>query len=214
MSDYAHADRRILKGEVDFLMMYATHDAFARHLEGLIGAIEHGMQAAASTSARWELFKHQLHVHHTVEDVSLWPPLRLAISEPDEVAVLDAMEAEHAEIDPQLARVDVALAAGDVAASAASIRDLVASLGAHMRHEENEALPLVERYLGRSGWAVFGSDMRKQHGMRGGAVFFPWLLDGAAPITSAKVLAMLPGGVRYLYRRVWEPRYRKSINRA
>jgi hypothetical protein len=38
----------------------------------------------------------QLHIHHTGEDTSLWPRLRAAVSSAGEVAVVDAMDAEHA----------------------------------------------------------------------------------------------------------------------
>jgi hemerythrin-like domain-containing protein len=192
--------------------MYVAHDAFARHLERLVSAIEQGSAATPGTSARWALFKKQLHIHHTAEDVSLWPRLRAAVSRSDELAVLDAMEHEHAQIDPQLERVDAAFATGGAADPAASVRDLIASLGAHMRHEENEALPLVETHLGPAGWAAFGRDIRKTQGLRGGAVYFPWLLDGAPEPTAAKVLGVLPPPVRFPYRRVWAPRYRRSVS--
>jgi hypothetical protein len=36
---------------------------------------------------------------------------------------------------------------------------LSAGLASHTRHEENEALPLVEQHLGRVGWAVFITHM-------------------------------------------------------
>jgi hypothetical protein len=88
----------------------------------------------------------------------------------------------------------------------------MSGLGAHMRHEENEALPLVETYLGPPGWAAFVGDIRKTQGVRGGATYFPWLLDGATEETSAVILKVLPPPVRFVYRRVWAPRYRKSMS--
>jgi hypothetical protein len=212
MIDNANADRHILNGEVDFSMMYLAHDAFSHHLGRLLSAIEQGNARTPGTSARWALFKKQLHIHHTAEDVSLWPRLRAVVSQPDEMAVLDAMEHEHAQIDPQLERVDAAFAAGSAADLAVNVRDLMAGLGAHMRHEENEALPLVETHLGPAGWAAFGRDIRKTQGLRGGAVYFPWLLDGAPETRSAEVLEVLPPPVRFLFRRVWAPRYRRSVS--
>jgi iron-sulfur cluster repair protein YtfE (RIC family) len=209
MIDNSHADRRVLDGQVDFTMMYASHDAFTRHLQRLVSAIEQDGAAAPGTSAQWELFKKQLHIHHTAEDVSLWPRLRAVAVAPDEVTVLDAMEMEHAQIDPQLERVDNALAGGVTAESAASLRELIAGLGAHMRHEENEALPLVERHVGPPGWTAFAKDIRKTQGLRGAAVYFPWLLDGADEATATKLLGMLPAPLRFLHRRVWAPKYRK-----
>jgi hypothetical protein len=37
-----------------------------------------------------------LQIHHTAEDTSPWPALRQKVTRPDHVAVIDAMEAEHA----------------------------------------------------------------------------------------------------------------------
>ena len=48
-----------------------------------------------------------------------------------------------------------------------SVQTLGESLGYHnMRHEENEALPLVETFLGPEGWAAFGRAIRKTQGLR------------------------------------------------
>lgn len=159
--------------------------------------------------ARWELFKKQLHIHHTAEDETLWPQLRAAVSAPEDIAVLDAMEREHAQLDPQLEQVDAALASGR--AAAATVDDLATGLGAHMRHEENEALPLIETHLGRPGWDAFTRGIRKTQGLRGAAVYLPWLLDGAPPSLQTEVLGMLPPPARVLCRRVWLRRYRQAM---
>jgi len=154
--------------------------------------------------AGWATFKNQLHVHHTAEDTLLWPPLRQKVTRPDETAVLDAMEAEHARIDPLLSQVDASLAAsGPVGA-------LAQTLAAHMKHEEDQALPLVEAHLGPDGWAAFRKATGKIQGLRGGAEFFPWMLDGASADTSKKVLGMLPPPARLLYWAVWRPRYART----
>jgi iron-sulfur cluster repair protein YtfE (RIC family) len=62
-----------------------------------------------SVAAGWDLFKRELHLHHTAEDEIIWPVLRprLAYSE-NALSVLDAMEEEHERIDPLLAAVDAA----------------------------------------------------------------------------------------------------------
>lgn len=150
-------ERRVLDGPVDFFMTYAAHDAFSRHL----GAIRSALADGKPVAARWEVLQHQLHVHHTAEDTALWPELYSALTSQDDRAVLDAMVVEHAEIDPLLERIDDAVATDDVPAAGAAVRDLSLSLGGHMRHEENEALPLVARLLRPSGWAAFGQSIRK-----------------------------------------------------
>jgi hypothetical protein len=200
-------DGRVLGGPVDFFMMYAAHDAFGRHLGWIGSALADGRPVAA----RWEMFQNQLHTHHVSEDAALWPGLSSAITTRDDRAVVDAMVAEHAEIDPLLERIDDAVAKGDAAAATTAVGQLAANLGAHMRHEENAALPLVATLLGASGWAAFTQSIRKTQGMRGAAQYLPWLLDGASAEVANRVLAMLPAPVRVLYRRVWLPRYRRAL---
>jgi non-ribosomal peptide synthetase component F len=47
--------------------------------------------------------------------------------------------------------------------------------------------------------------------LRAGAAYLPWVLDSAAPEMRAKVLDVLPLPARILCRRVWEPRYRRTV---
>jgi iron-sulfur cluster repair protein YtfE (RIC family) len=202
--------RRPLQGKVDFTLMYAVHDAFYRDLRCLTAAIEAGQTADLAVRTGWATFKNQLHVHHTAEDTSLWPPLRQKVTRPDETAVLDAMEAEHARIDPLLSEVDVSLAASGYAGLAENAAALAETLAAHMKHEEDQALPLVEAHLGPAGWAAFRKATGKIQGLRGGAEFFPWMLDSAPAETSKPVLNMLPPPARLLYRAVWRPRYART----
>jgi hypothetical protein len=210
----ALGDRIPLNGRVDFTMMYVAHDAFSRDLRRMASACDRGQAFAPATRAGWAMFTKQLHIHHTAEDTSLWPRLRERAVQPDEVATLDAMGKEHAQIDPQLERVEEALAATDAAGVADGVHALSESLSAHMRHEENKALPLVETYLGRAGWAAFGREIRKTQGLRAGAEYIPWVLDEASAGTQAKVLGLLPPPVRLLYRRVWAPRYHRAARWA
>jgi iron-sulfur cluster repair protein YtfE (RIC family) len=202
--------RRPVQGKVDFTLMYAVHDAFHRDLRYLTAAVEAGQTADPVVRAGWATFKNQLHVHHTAEDTSLWPPLRQKVTRPDQMAVLDAMEAEHARIDPLLALVDTSLAASGRAGMADNATALAGTLAAHMKHEEDQALPLVEGYLGPAGWAAFRKATGKIQGLRGGAEFFPWMLDGASADTSKRVLSTLPPPARLLYRTVWRPRYART----
>ena len=209
-------------GGVDFSFMYAAHDAFTRDLARLAAAAGRG--AEPSVRAGWATFSRQLSVHHTAEDTVLWPALRAKVTRAAEIAVLDDMAAEHAQIDPLLAQVDRALT--DAAATAegadgtgggdggdaltASADELRRLLSSHLRHEENEALPLVATYLGAKGWAAFGRSVAKTHGFSGVAEFFPWMLDGADPATRQQLLALLPPPARLVYRTLWAPRYARA----
>lgn len=203
-------DRRPVDGEIDFTMMYAAHDAFGRDLNHLVqAASEAGWQPA--DRRRWSIFVHQLHVHHHAEDVSLWPAVRATGADPQAVATLDAMEAEHGYLEPAQRAVEQAIATGDRAAQVRALEAMQRGLAGHMRHEENAALPLVATRLGPAGWRAFTGTFRETQGLRGAATYFPWLLEDAPRDVAARVLHVLPPPVRLVYRAVWAPRYRRSL---
>jgi hypothetical protein len=197
-------------GKVDFTFMYAAHDAFSRDLRRLAAVAGSGRIADPAVRTGWATFKKQLHIHHTAEDRWLWPALRDKVTRPDEVSVLDAMEAEHLGIDPLLSRVDASLTATGLAGLTENAGALASALAAHMEHEEDHALPLVEQHLGPEGWAAFGKAAGKSGGLRGAAELFPWILDGAPADTSTRLLGMLPPPARLLYRALWRPGYART----
>jgi iron-sulfur cluster repair protein YtfE (RIC family) len=210
MTTNNNTGRARLKGKVDFTIMLISHDAFERDLRRLVALVEGGHTGDGAPRTGWETFKHQLHIHHSTEDTAIWPALRTKLTRRDDVAVLDAMESEHAGIDPLLSRVDASFAGGDQVALADSVDALRAALVAHIEHEENDALPLVETFLGLEGWDAFVRQMRKTNGLRGGAEFFPWMLDDTPADTRKQVLGLLPPPARLLYRAVWRPGYART----
>ena len=94
------------------------------------------------TAAGWQMFTSYLTIHHTAEDDLLWPPMRAALADDsDGVALLDAMEAEHAAIDPLLAAIDAALADRESGPHRlGELTDALAvALRRHLDHEEARA---------------------------------------------------------------------------
>ncbi len=182
-------------------MMYALHDALRRELDRVARLTEtpDGLLKATVT---WDLFTTYLHIHHTSEDDALWPALRKVVPETD-LALLDAMEAEHAVIDPALAAVESS-AAGDLAENVAVLRD---RLTAHLRHEERETLPLIAATLPQEEWARFGALHRQRVGGDTGR-YLPWMLDSAADDLADRVLSSLPDSMKAAYRDEWLPAYR------
>jgi hypothetical protein len=194
---------------IDFTPMYASHDAFRRDLERLAAAVADGRADTGSVRAGWENFKHQLHVHHTAEDSDLWPRVRARIAgRPRDLRLLDDMEAEHARIDPLLDAVDAALA--DRAPELPDlVRALLATLDDHLKHEEDGALPLMGEVLTDADWGAFTGRMRETQGLRGAAVFVPWLVDGVSGEERDRFLGAFPPPVRVLNRLFWEGSYRR-----
>ena len=130
---------------IDFTMMYVTHDAFRRDLGRFTTASAAGTPHAPGVRPGWENFKAQLLLHHSVEDTHLWPRVRRAAAgRPAGLALLDEMEAEHAQIDPLLAVVEGALV-GSVSNLAANVAELASALEWHLKHEEDAALPSSSR---------------------------------------------------------------------
>jgi hypothetical protein len=194
---------------IDFTMMYATHHAFRRDLDRFIAAAESDTDGTSQVRAGWRNFKTQLLLHHSVEDTHLWPRLRLAVTNrPSDLTLVDEMEAEHAKLDPLLEAVDAALddRLGTLGVVAMKVK---ATLGDHLTHEEEDALPLIQSVLTPTDWRRFTAQMRRRQGVRGAAVYVPWVLDGAPIAEQRQFLGALPAPVRVIARRVWEPRYQK-----
>jgi iron-sulfur cluster repair protein YtfE (RIC family) len=98
----------------DMTMMYTMHAALRRDLDRIARVTARpndDPRHILRTAAGWQMFTSYLTIHHTAEDDLLWPPMRAALADDsDGGALLDAMEAEHAAIDPLLAAIDAALA--------------------------------------------------------------------------------------------------------
>lgn len=203
--------RAALAGEVDFTMMYIAHDAFNRDMARLITAADAGEALSPAAIATWRNFSKQLHTHHTAEDKALWPSLVAVVTHQGERRILAEMESEHASLDPRLEQIDAAIARKNDVVLAGELKTLARGLSAHMIHEETEALPLVERRLGKAGWDAFTKEIRGQQGIKGAVEYLPWVLEGASEPVQAQVLQMLPPPARLLYRRMWESKYRKSV---
>lgn len=149
----------VAEGPYDQTPMYLMHHAFRRDLrrfEAAVRATPLGEVAVWNALARrWDRFAEVLHHHHQVEDDYIWPVLERHAADDGETAateMLHAMEAEHAQIDPALAAVKGsfrAMAAHPCAdhrnALDVRVTAVRAALLEHLRHEETDALPYLQR---------------------------------------------------------------------
>jgi iron-sulfur cluster repair protein YtfE (RIC family) len=211
-------------GRIDFTLMYVTHDAFRRDLSRLLRAAAEGRTDSVGVQVGWANFKRQLHVHHTAEDEALWPRVEAACAgRADAAEILAAMEAEHASLDPLLDAADAAMdAAMDAAADAAMgqhaanraeltevVADLETALGAHMKHEEVAALPLIQEVLTPEDWTAFARVIARKQKLSGAAAYVPWVIDGAGEEQRAAFFTAMPAPVKVLNRLFWSSRYHK-----
>jgi iron-sulfur cluster repair protein YtfE (RIC family) len=198
--------------KLDMGMMGAVHDALRRELERIAritARADDDPRRALRTAAGWEMFKTYLRVHHTSEDDALWPVMQRSLAgRPDDLALLEALEAEHAAIDPLLAAVDAALADRDHGPERLGglVDALATGLGGHLRHEEDEGLPLIDATLTEQQWQDFGTVHRDRIGAEAPR-YLPWLLDGMSEEGVSLVLARMPDPVRTAYWNEWHTAY-------
>ncbi|WUI01532.1 hemerythrin domain-containing protein [Spirillospora sp. NBC_00431] len=198
--------------KVDFTLMYAMHNALRRDLEAIAkvtARTDDDPRRILADAVGWELFKTALHAHHTAEDEALWPAMTEALADrPDDLAVVEAMEAEHAAIDPLIEAIDAALADRD--SGPARLGDLTDALAAklteHVKHEEDETLPLIETTLTEEQLQNFGAVHAGKAGPNGPRIT-PWMLDGADEHVVSTMMALLPPPVRAAYANEWLPAY-------
>jgi hypothetical protein len=183
--------------KLDMTMMYAYHDALRRDLVPVT--------QMTARSDGWDLFERFLHVHHDAEDDALWPVLREAlIGQTDDLSLIDGMEAEHAALGPLLEAIDADLGDGKSAPEARS--DLAARLQEHLTHEEEEALPVIDRTLNDEQWMQFGEASVARIGPDM-PILLPWVLHGADAERTKAILGSLPEPVQQEYRNEWQPAY-------
>jgi hypothetical protein len=212
------------EGPLDLNGMYMAHHAFRRDLARFaVAARETPLEATdvwRALAVRWEQFSGILHHHHTTEDDVLWPQLLDVVDAAGDTegrATLEAMEAEHELIDPLLrscaagfdsmARTPDAETRNRLADAAAATRD---SLTHHLRHEETEALPLVQALLPAEGWERVEQAAGSGQSPRKLVFLVPWAADGLSPAQLETVLASLGGAFRVLLRLTRRPYERRE----
>lgn len=102
-----------------------------------------------------------LHHHHTAEDLFLWPLLRERA--PAQAALLEEMEAQHAQIDPLIEQAEAlgaTWATDPTAETAQPYADVLTafhdSLVSHLDQEESDILPLAQVTVTPQEWGQLG----------------------------------------------------------
>lgn len=202
-------------GPADLSMMYALHHGFRRDLARFVAAVGRtpldDRQTWRSLLARWDLFALLLHDHHHKEDEYLWPLLRDKVTAAGDDAagrVLDEMEAEHAMIDPLLVAVRADLVVMSLRPDAQTRDELARTmerardvLGAHLGHEEKDAIAILQTYVGGDEWAQL-----ERTKFRGGLSpsdllrMLPWSVQGLPDEVVREMLTEAGVGFRVMLR--------------
>ena len=194
--------------KLDMSMMLAVHNALRRELERITEvAARPGDEPAQvlRTALGWELFKNYLHVHHSTEAASLSPVMERKLADrPSELALLAAMESEHAAIDPLLVAIDSAIARGEPVDELTAA--LLVGVTGHLAHEEKETLPLIDATLTEEEWNTFGQAHGKTLGPDGSR-YIPWVMDDLPEAEATALLNRFPEPVRLIYTNEWQKSY-------
>jgi hemerythrin-like domain-containing protein len=213
------------EGPVPMHVMYVMHHAFRRDLAAFAAAASATPVTDRDTwkalADRWALFAEVLHEHHTGEDNGVWPFL-MDRADAEGRATLEAMEAEHSEIDPLLETCGagfevLATRADDDERAALAVRLVAAreSLGRHLAHEETEAIALIQELMTPEDWHRIDEEhFKKGHGIGYFAKLVPWATHGLRRDARAQAFAEVGKPFEVLWwltRRSFERRERKAF---
>jgi hypothetical protein len=160
---------------------------------------------------------HFLHMHHTGEDVGLWPLIRAR--NPSAEALLDQMDADHRRIGPAITAVeDAARAYQDDDAARERLLGAVAALAdvllPHLRREELEMMPVVAATLTDEQYrAVEHEHFVAPKGLRELGAEAHWVLDGLPPESREVMLSVVPPVPRFVLLHGFAGSYRRAANR-
>jgi hypothetical protein len=203
-------------GPVDLMPMYLMHHAFRRDLAAFAASVTgtalDDRRTWRALARRWGQFARILHLHHAGEDEILWPLLLARVDEAADVAgraTLEAMEAEHEEIDPLLTACGTGLeqlASGAGADTRAALGVRLAAtrerLGHHLGHEESEAMALVQRHLAPAEWDALHAEFGRHYTSRDALFALPWVLHAVPGNLRPRAVAFVGAGPALVWRLV------------
>lgn len=203
--------------------MVVVHRAFRRELAlapRLVREVAPGDVARAAVIAKHiRLALTGLHLHHTGEDLLLWPKLldRAAPS----ADLIHRMEEQHHRVEDVVERLPDALDRWEAEARqatgaelAATIDELREALVEHLDDEELHILPLAARHLTPTEWAALGQHGTSEMDKADLPILFGMVLEDATPQERVMMLGSLPIPVQLLLRTVGAWQYRRYVRRV
>ena len=164
------------------------------------------VQQARRLSRWYAGFRHELHLHHEVEDTIFFP--RLFERVPTLADRMARVSVDHDELTHLLDHIVIRLEdlgrpqepwgpARDRAVD--STRQLHRLLEEHLDFEDDDILPLFERHFTAAEYDAMDADAKK--GMKLGTAKFtvPWLMEGASPDEQQAMFAVAPKALKVVW---------------
>lgn len=158
-----------------------------------------------------------LHHHHVMEDRWFFPLLERR--DPSFAGAREALDAEHARIEPALRRTmdrlrrlpeappsERATLHAEARHEAESFLD---ALTQHLNREEAEVGPRARAHLRDVDYDAFHRRVARSLPIQDTRTLLPWLLEYCTPEEGARLLQGLPAYVRWMHRILWAPRQRR-----
>lgn len=195
----------------DTSMNTNMHAAFKREIArlkaGLAAADLTSADARTKLAARYSFFSETLHHHHEGEDTYLFERVKPKATAA-QVAVLDQLEAEHAEMLEVLTALDGEFKSlsetTDKTAVSNQFDALATVLGQHCAHEEGEGIAIVQQYITEADMKEF---MKFNRSGESANFVLPWVCDGADPAVQESVWCMIPAPVRLFLKPTMTKKY-------
>jgi hypothetical protein len=190
----------------DTRSMGIVHSALRRDLERTRIALSTGPHPDAERrrglAAHVVWMMHFLHIHHTGEDVGLWPLIRAR--NPAAGALLDQMDDDHRRIAPAITALeDAARAYRDdeetrepLLVALAGLTDVLLP---HLRREELEMMPVVSATITTTEYHDVEQEyfVKPKSFMELGAEGH-WIIDGLGPVDREVILHVVPAVPRFI----------------
>ena len=206
----------------DIQEMVVVHRAFRREsaaAAGLIRTVPDGdIRRATVVADHLRLCMAGLEMHHTGEDIVLWP-LLLERAAPS-TGLVETMQAQHHAVDTHIEAITPALTAWQANPTRASgeklatlCERLTAALVEHLDLEEREILPLASRHVTAAEWRQMGEHGKDSMSPSQLPIMFGLVLEDADDEERAKMLGNLPLPIRVLLKTVGAWQFKRYVRR-
>jgi hypothetical protein len=193
------------------MVQLAVHGAVRRDIARLSAALAEGRPTPpAAMSAYWAEMSVQLHHHHELEDMVMWPLMGERLGERVQ-SLLARNGQEHVAMAAAMDAFDTAVSATTFEISAArdALPRLHDAIETHLRHEEADVLPLIPEAFILDDLAFFRTESARTNPPQ---AFLPWVLDEASETDLALFTGHMPAPVREQLESNWMRQRRTTVD--